>query len=352
MTNRFILSLITIAFLASCSKENVPSPSENSGEIVFNIEGLGDYGTKATSSYTESQTYEKKVNRVQLLVFGDGGRLDAYKNLGESTSGSVSTVTGTKSVWAVINGPDLSSIGSRTALETKAVDLSANSTDAASGFIIAGNASVEVKPGTPSSCTIYASRLTARVSLSGITNNLPATYGSIKIKNVFLSNVVGNQNLSGGAQPSTWYNRNGRTDGSGRSETTIINGSTHSASCPSLTFHDCGQSISKGASFEPGTPYLFYTYPNASTAAPSGYQQTFNAQRTVLVITAEIAGSTYYYPVTLDKAALERNKSYNVNLSITGIGSSDPNTPVSKNSMNASIQVLEWVNGVSYDEVI
>ena len=76
--------------------------------------------------------------------------------------------------------------------------------------------------------------------------------------------------------------------------------------------------------------------PNSSTAAPSGFLSTFAAQRSVLTVVATISGKTYYYPVVLDNATLERNKSYTVGLTITGLGSEDPNKPVEKGSLTAS----------------
>ena len=62
--------------------------------------------------------------------------------------------------------------------------------------------------------------------------------------------------------------------------------------------------------------------------------------------------SHLYYPVVLDNAVLERNKTYTVGLTITGPGSSDPDKPVDKGSIAVTISVSGWTAGATYDETI
>ena len=354
MKKRIFMIAAACAALAACSKEPVGSaivPQEE-GSIVFTVAGEDPAATKAVSAYTTSQTYESQVNKVQLFVFGSDGAINFYQNLGTSTSGSISTTAGTKTVWAVVNGPDLSTIGTLSALQATAVDLSANSTTASTGFVMAGSASVTVTSGGTANCAITVSRLVSRVALSSIVNKLPQSYGAITVDRVFLSNVVGNQNLAGSAAASTWYNKNGRADESTRNTAHIIDGSTYKASCEALTYKGVGQSVANGASHIPSTPYLFYSFPNSSTTAPTGFQSTFAAQRTVLTVVATVSGKKYYYPVVLDNATLERNKTYTVGLTITGLGAEDPNKPVEKGTISASITVSGWTAGAGYDETI
>ena len=132
----------------------------------------------------------------------------------------------------------------------------------------------------------------------------------------------------------------------------IIDGSTYKASCEALTYKGVGQSVANGATHSPSTPYLFYSFPNSSTTAPTGFQSTFAAQRTVLTVVATVSGKKYYYPVVLDNATLERNKTYTVGLTITGLGAEDPNKPVEKGTISASITVSGWTAGAVYDETI
>ena len=332
MKKTIIAMAAACAALAACSKEPISSaivtPSEEGvGQITFTVAGDEPAETRAVTAYTTAQTYESQVNKVQVFVFGSDGAINFYQNLGTATSGSISTTAGTKTVWAVVNGPDLSTIGTLSALQATAVDLSANSTTASTGFVMAGSSTVSVTNGGTASCAITVDR-------------------------VFLCNVVGNQILAANAAASTWYNKNGRADESTRNTAHIIDGSTYKASCETLTYKGVSQSVANGAAHTPSTPYLFYSFPNSSTAAPSGFQSTFAAQRSVLTVVATISGKTYYYPVVLDNATLERNKSYTVGLTITGLGSEDPNKPVEKGSLSASITVSGWTAGANYDETI
>ena len=356
MRKTISLILATAAVsLAACNKEAQPSvengvPEE--GTIMLSVTPQGGPETRAVNAYTTAQNYESQVNRVQVFVFGTDGKVNCYRDFGKELTGSVSATSGAKTVYAVVNGPDLSSVGTLSELEAKAVDLSANSTTASTGFVMAGSSTVSVTNGGTASCAITVSRLVSRVALSTVVNKLPQSYGAFTIDRVFLCNVVGNQNLAGNAAASTWYNKNGRADESTRNTAHIIDGSTYKASCETLTYKGVSQSVANGAAHTPSTPYLFYSFPNSSTAAPSGFQSTFAAQRSVLTVVATISGKTYYYPVVLDNATLERNKSYTVGLTITGLGSEDPNKPVEKGSLSASITVSGWTAGANYDETI
>ena len=217
---------------------------------------------------------------------------------------------------------------------------------------MAGSSTATVSSGSSASCAITVSRLAARVALTSVVNNLPSSYGAITINRVFLSNVVGNQNIAGSAAVSTWYNKEGRADESTRNTAHIIDGSTYKASCESLTYRNVGNSVSNGSSLTPSTPYLFYSYANSATTAPNGFSSSFAAQRSVLVVVATVSGTTYYYPVVLDDAVIARNTAYTVGLTITGLGSDDPNKPVSKGNLTASVTVSGWATGATYDETI
>ena len=304
--------------------------------------------TKATA-YLSSQTYEKQVNNVQILVFDSSGALNIYKDVGTSTSGiSINTTTGSKTIWAVINGPSLTSIKTLSALRNTAVDLGNNSTTASEGFVMSGSSEITVGSAS-TSVSIQVERLLSRVALQKITNSLPASYGTMTINNVCLANVVGNQNLAGAATISTWYNKMGRKDGATASSQ-IIDGATYLASHPTLTFKSVESSVASGASHTPTTPYLFYTFPNSTGNDVTGWATSFTARKTRLVVTATIGGKKYYYPVVIDTPS--RNNAYTVELTITGLGSTDPDTPVVKGSVNASITVLGWTSGTVYEEII
>ena len=353
----FASAALAAILAASCSEklpQNVAGPySEETGDITVSIVPDSQSSTRAVTAYTEAQTYESQVNNVQILVFHNDGKIAAYKNNGTSLSGTISTTVGAKKVWAVINGPVLSAVSTESALKSTIVALSANSTTASSGFVMSGSGSCTVATTGEVTCSFSVSRLVSRVALRSVTNSLPSSYGALTVQRVFLSNVVGNQNLDGTAAATvTWYNQDGRADEGSRNTAHIIDGSTYTASCADLTFKSVSQSVAVGSSYTPSTPLLLYCYPNSSTVAPAGFSSSFSAKRTVLTVVATVGGTLQYYPVVLDDAVLERNKTYTVGLTITGPGSNDPNTPVSKGSISVSLTVSGWTAGATYDEVI
>ena len=200
---------LAAAVLCSCDKNADCIPcqeQENQEPAMLNVSlGFEDEPqTRAVTAYTTAQDYEKAVNSVQILVFDSSGKINIYKDAGTSVSGiSISTTTGTKSVWAVVNGPDLKAIGTEAALKAIAVDLADNSVTKTDGFVMAGSTSCTVSA-SGATANVTVSRLVARVALQKVTNALPAGYGALKIDHVALINVVGNQNLGGDAAISTW----------------------------------------------------------------------------------------------------------------------------------------------------
>ena len=341
------------AVLCSCDKNADCVPCEDQQETgTLAVSLLFDEGaqTKAVTSFTTSQTYEKQVNKVQIFVFDESGKINIYKDAGTTQSNiSISTTTGKKTIWAVVNGPDLSEVASLAELEDTAIDLAANSTTAATGFVMAGSTSCTVSA-SAATANISVSRLVARVALQKVTNQLPDGYGALTIDNVVLTNVAGNQNIAGDATPATWYNKMGRKDGATESSQ-IIDGETNKASCEALTFKSVKQEVAHGSNLNIATPYLFYSFPNSNTAGSTGWVNPFTARASRLVVTATIDGVKYYYPVTLSKK-LERNKAYTVEITITGLGSTDPDKPIEKGGLTAAITVLDWVDGGSYEETL
>jgi hypothetical protein len=213
---------------------------------------------------------------------------------------------------------------------------------------MAGSTTCNVS-GSTATVTIAVKRLVARVALQKITNSLPDSYGSLTVNNVMLINVAGNQNLECTASISTWYNKMGRKDGA-TAATQIIDGSTNAASCPTLTFSAPGASVANGAAHAPSTPHLFYCFPNSTSTDKTGFESTFTARKTRLVVAATINSTKYYYPVVINTP--ERNKAYTVELTITGLGSTDPDQPVSKGAITAAVTVQGWQSGATYEETI
>ena len=350
MKKGFFIMAAIAAIVCSCEPEKdcLPCQEKKTATLNVSLDFEDDTHTKATS-YVTSQTYETTVNNVQILVFDSTGALNAYVDADKSVAGiTINTTAGSKTVWAVVNGPDLSLVTTAAVLSSKAIDLGDNSTTASAGFVMAGSTTCTVSSST-TTAIITVNRFVSRVALAKVTNSLPDSYGSLTVNNVTLTNVVGNQNLAGAATPSIWYNKMGRKDGATASSQ-IIDGSSYLASCPTLTFKSISSSVANGSSLTPSTPYLLYCYPNSTTTDATGWASSFTARKTRLVVTATISGTKYYYPVVIDTP--QRNTAYTVELTITGLGSTDPDKPIQKGTISAIVSVQGWASGAVYEETI
>lgn len=354
MKRTFLFFALAALALASCSKET-RLPQESTGsqtcELTINIRQDGHPATKADDAsavYSKELEYETAINSLQLLIFDDDSLLRHYSTVNKSEDGhykeTISISTGKKHIWAAANCPDLSKIKTEKELTEFVVKLEDNSLDASKGFLMVGNQSIELTNGS-ATATVSISRMVGRIALCSITNRLPSAYGSITINRVFLSNVVGNQNLKGDAEPELWYNKEGRKDEDTRDSRHIIDGNTYKASCESLTFKNVNSQLAAGGTYNPEDGCIFYGMPNISTVAPNGFSTQFSAQSTVLVVVATINSKAYYYPVVM-KNGISRNCSYSVYLTMTDLGSDDPNKPVSRGSLGVTVDVKKWDTSV------
>lgn len=355
----FAIAAACVALVA-CNKDQdtaeIINPSKETGSISVELVFDGAV-TKAINAYTETPEYEQKVNSIQLFVFGEDGKIQSYKNLSgtelTNKASTISVIKGKKDVWAVINGKDLKNITTVNELKQSAVALSDNSTDLSKGFVMAGFNKCEVTASTEASCSILVSRLASRVVLAKIENQCPVGYGGIKIKSVFLTNVVGNQQIDGNATPKIWYNPYGRNDSTNSDH--LIGQNNYSGGCPALTFKDLSSASAIANAEESTSPHFFYSFANSSTNVPvlgNGAPTIPEAgAMSKLVIYATVNGTDCYYPINLTNK-LARNTSYTVGVTITGPGSTDPDTPVEKGNINATITVDKWISGPTYDEII
>ena len=137
---------LALALLAAaCNKaQNVaeaPLASEDAnGAIHLTITPEDGPLSKAGTAYSEQLGYETVLKRVQIFVFGPDGKIVSYyvnePSQTPSLDVTMTTTPGPKTVWAVVNGPDLKSVATLTELESSAVDLKENGTTEAVGFII------------------------------------------------------------------------------------------------------------------------------------------------------------------------------------------------------------------------
>ena len=351
--NRLLTLFLTLLCLLACGCTKETARTERRGTLEVTL-GLpeGDGATRA--AYTDSYTSEK-TGSGRVLVFDSAGNLEASKAFGETSSFpvkvSLTLTQGEKTVAAVLNVPssDMDSFTTLPALRAYRYEMSGDlNSSSAKRFQMVGEASVTVGESAVST-TVSVSRVAARVVVRSISNEYLGG-GSLKLNRIFLGNVAGDWCASSPSSVSTWYNAQGRSD---RTRSHIIDGSSYVAGLPALTCRSLGASVSYGGSWT-GTALPLYCYPNASTKGNAGYTSSFSGEYTTLVVAATLPGSSSecYYVIPLDQTTdtcpVEGNYSYTVDLTIYGIGTSDPNTPASGLAAKATVSVTDWYDGREY----
>ena len=343
-TKLMIPAVLGAVLLAACQPEEPEKTAEN-GSIAITVKN--PLQTKAS---TEALACENQLNKMRVLIYDSNGYL--YKDESLSTPFTSKTIpnvkVGTYSVYAVANTcAALSDVSTAIALKATAITLSDCSLTASTGFVMFdGRNSVQVYSGdTPAQANLEVLRYPARVRLVSVKNELPSSLGGLTVKNVMLINGFSSWTMGISGNPIGPVNPAGRKGGTGDIIATAANADYADYSFKEVPSSD--HTLANGAAAK-SYNYNFYSFPNPVTSDVTGAKATGGKAR--LVVTATFNNKTYYYPVTLDK--LERNKSYEVQLTISGAGSDDPNRPVEKGSMSVSIAVKGWVSGADYTETI
>ena len=297
----------------SCRKDIVVNDSisaTGTTELTVGISGT------LTKSSTITDDDEIKVNTLQIFVFR-GDALDAYASAENVKEVTLNCTNGERTVYALVNAPDMSTISSRSALLASRSNLN-NYPD--HGFEMIGSKDITL-PQT-SSVTVDVSRIVSRIVLKKVTRNFTSKALAdleFKIDEVYILNVAGDVNYGLDGDPESWHNAR-RYDGT----------------LPEITYDDSDAGIVND-NYCP-LNYRYYAYPNDSEDST---KDEWCPRRTRLVLKTTLGGKVYYYPITLPE--LEPNKSYEIeNLTITRPGSDNPDIPVTFQDATFEINVLPW----------
>ena len=389
----FLLAVGFVGLLAACNNINDVEKIEKAPSLVLNISsGLS---TKAT---TDVLPAEESIKDVQVYIFKKNGNLyELYRykdtiinatTAPTSVSWEIGGVNANEAYCVCVFANGLSSnlkypsFQNRDQLRQQAVTLASSVPGAQ--FTMYGEtvADVDVRPNTPTQVNVTVQRFVSRIRLMTVQNKLPEAYGVLTVKRVFVINAYDAWNMFGtGTTLSSPAGITGRFNWGGQTEAGTVIASADDCKNGSVaygaqTFKAFSKAINnyfvekaaQGATEAQantnstwvckngdqdaydGVP--FYVYPNLHAADPNS--STFrgpiaNTQDAPsrLVVYAEITnnGQTvgYYYPVTVP--AMERNKSYDINLLVTGFGSDHPNKEPEKGSMQLSVDVKPWDEG-------
>ena len=323
--------LASLACIYACEKplSGPAAPESVMGELNVSIE-RSDIDTKA--SYTTVLDEEKVEKRVSVLVFNKSNkRLDAYKEISSSSANcTMSIPTGEKVIYVVINGPSLSSITSESELNAIVDDFSSTSI-AANGLTMMGKNEATVSVGTSATVPVIVNRLASRIVLQGITNNIPAQYGKIRLESVFLANAYSKCTIGGVS--SDMVNMDGFEDGIAKTKPIGKNGNT--GLCPSYLYKSIGSDLLVGSNNS--APYILYAHPNSS------------ATYTKLMLYVTYGGNlSGYYPVELNKK-LKANTTYTISLTLKNVPVPDPDDNFEVGSSSITITVKDWTTGDEYN---
>ena len=394
---KFFKSLLVVAgligLLTACNDINEPSMKEKGPSLLLNI--TTGISTKAT---TDVLPAEESIKDLQVYIFKkNGNAYELYRYI--DTIINATTVPTTAS-WEIkgINANEAYSVcvfanglssnlkypsfQNRDQLRQQAVTLA--SSVPGSQYTMYGETigDIDVAANTKAQVNVTVQRFVSRVRLMTVQNKLPEAYGALNVKRVFVINAYDAWNmygtgttLSSPAGITGRFNWGGQTEGGSviASADDCKNGSvpygaqTFKAFSKSINNYFVEKAVPGATDAQANTNSTwvckngdqdaydgvpFYVYPNAHAADPNSSTFRGPIANTVdaptrLVVYAEITnnGQTMgnYYPITVP--AMERNKSYDINLLITGFGSDHPNKEPEKGSMELSVNVKPWDEG-------
>ena len=133
----FLAAVAATLCTVACNKElptsKVELPSESVQMADLTLSVVGNAPATKSSDADFDDDYSEVVS-IQFLVF-DGEVLDAYKKITSGLSTSITVKTGEKTVWAVVNAPDISNVTTLTQLKA----VSSTLLDNASNFVMVGS---------------------------------------------------------------------------------------------------------------------------------------------------------------------------------------------------------------------
>lgn len=370
MKKLFVLTAALAASIGfvSCNKTNTPAPDRETGQPVGAFEVKINAFDETKSALEDMKDYQ--INQVQVFVFDASKHLESYKfvdnlNADTSTSLVLNTLTGEKTVYALVNHSRLNltpgSAGETlTTFEARLADLSENS---ATNLVMSGRNTITVTNvndqgtiGTPQALNIFVKRLAACIQLNAVSVHFEGTSlsdATFTVKEIYLKNVVGKSpvgvtgntgSAKSGITPialpneqhnntANWYNKGKKEAGS--------------PACIDDVYENEKECEVAGDSTL--LKRVLFAYPN-KTAADS-HDSVFSARHTRLVIKAHVEKNadgvnvnkdTYY---VLNLPALEANTIYKIeNVNITMLGKDDDNNDddTGVGRINPTITVDPW----------
>ena len=337
----FFAALMALA-VAACSKDEAAKEMESSEKATIHL-SVSPYEivTKNTDPKHGDNKYLDSVRTIDVLVFREGGALEAYKHYSVNDAGGmnlsnlpINATVGNKTIYVVANAKETSWAG--VVREENFLNLAVSlKKETLPNFTMGAKATVNLQ--NDQVVNVVLKKLVAQVVVKGIkTDFAGGPYEGMKLRNVklYLTNVSGAKSYMG-EDPSTKVILNSKgysaDDNSGCLMTALF-----SEGVAGLV-GDSGYS----------TAHHFYCYENLMDTETSANRFTR------LVLEATLDGTVYYYPVDINQPGygwnssighkgVKRNTCYTYNFTITGPGSDDPETKIVLKTitLDASVESL------------
>lgn len=324
----FLAAVAAMFCTVACNKnldtqtDQIPEPQTQEQRYDLTV----GFGNKQVQTKAYLEWDHSSIHRVQVYVFRADGYLDAHyreyvANLDDGqprSSITLKCVAGTHDVYVLLNGPERT-FGTKTEFLAALADLTA---ELNSGAQYIGHTSATVPSNDAVQVEVH--RLTAQVKINKISLAFPAgvyTNQTFKLSSLFLSNVAGNGNLGEDSVPTVWYSKQGFESG-----------------VPQNTYYGFPTPVTLANNASRTYAWSFLAFPNV---AEDSQAATWCPRHTRLVVKALIGETETYYPITLP--VLEPGKSYIIEeLTITRMGSSDPDKPITLADCNFQIKIKDW----------
>ena len=371
-----IWAALAVMGMASCNRqeEAIPLPKDVSDaetglvHIQVNAPAAPGILTKVDGTAPQKDN-ERKVNSLQVFIFKKNGDvpasnpLEADKYVSDATSTILNSLTGAKSIWAVVNAPRLYGIRTEKQLMETVSTLSENRADnlvmtgQSSANVLQYNASDNGNVGNITPVSIGVERLCARISLHSVAANFSGTSledASLSLLEAYLINVPASCTLDGTplsagelGHDTAWYNF--RQLGASADEQ-LLNDTHKLLRESGLSFSIDPTDATVGTTVDK----YFYVYPNVSTAKSDEVSPSARMTRLILHMyigatkDGRAARDSYYsfnIPVFGSGKTIERNHIYNISkITITNEGSPvpPPFPDMEYGKVNATVTVGEW----------
>lgn len=339
---------------AACDNLTEVNDLREAASLTISV-SQGEIATKAESPSTTALDYESKVNKLDYFIFEGGTTLYYHETVNSPAfSGGSFTKTfeklpvGTYTVAIIANGTaDMAALKTISAVKGAAVTLAECSRTVGTGFtMFAFRESINLVKGNNdlSNSPFELVRFPARVRLLSVTNGIPssaayANSNSVKVLGIFLCRVNSAWTLNASGDPSALVNP---TSGNGAIPSIPAE---QKAYVPTIPGYAAQTSLFPTA----------VTVANAATGNLSWDTYAFKtpvASKPKLEILAEVNGENWYYPVLLSDG-LDRNKTYEVVVTISGTGTKDITVDkIERANVSAVVTVKNWDTGKKYTEDI